>query len=169
MQPIAVTLTGATAAPSIGRIAACYPGSRRRAGLLTQPKMEKAMPSDALPRRTEHLAEGVSVYLGDCRAIMSTLASVDAVVTDPPYGLCFRGEHWDAEIPKWLPLARAVAPCVLCSRRHRRYFGNIRSRIGLPIGIGSSNTWTIRFARDAALSLIASPQSLPHRPRLRRF
>src|SRR5277367_5989681 len=37
MQPIAVTLKGATAAPSIGRISACYPRSRRRAGLLTQP------------------------------------------------------------------------------------------------------------------------------------
>lgn len=35
--------------------------------------------------RVEHLAEGVSLYLGDCREILPTLVKVDAVVTDPPY------------------------------------------------------------------------------------
>jgi len=37
--------------------------------------------------RTEHLAEGVTLYLGDCREILPTLGKVDAVVTDPPYGI----------------------------------------------------------------------------------
>ena len=36
--------------------------------------------------RIEHLAEGVILYLGDCREILPTLGKVDAVVTDPPYG-----------------------------------------------------------------------------------
>lgn len=36
--------------------------------------------------RIEHLAEGVTLYLGDCREILPTLPKVDAVVTDPPYG-----------------------------------------------------------------------------------
>jgi site-specific DNA-methyltransferase (adenine-specific)/modification methylase len=36
--------------------------------------------------RVEHLADGVSCYLGDCREILPTLGKVDAVVTDPPYG-----------------------------------------------------------------------------------
>jgi site-specific DNA-methyltransferase (adenine-specific) len=35
--------------------------------------------------RVEHLAEGVTLYLGDCRDILPTLGKVDAVVTDPPY------------------------------------------------------------------------------------
>ena len=35
--------------------------------------------------RVEHLAEGVTLYLGDCREILPTLGKVDAVVTDPPY------------------------------------------------------------------------------------
>lgn len=35
----------------------------------------------------EVLAEGVELYLGDCREIVSTLGHVDAVVTDPPYGM----------------------------------------------------------------------------------
>ena len=35
----------------------------------------------------EQLAEGVTLYLGDCREILPTLGKVDAVVTDPPYGI----------------------------------------------------------------------------------
>jgi site-specific DNA-methyltransferase (adenine-specific) len=35
------------------------------------------------------LAEGVTLYLGDCREILPTLPKVDAVVTDPPYGISF--------------------------------------------------------------------------------
>lgn len=37
--------------------------------------------------RKETLAEGVTLYLGDCREILPTLGRVDAVVTDPPYGM----------------------------------------------------------------------------------
>lgn len=37
--------------------------------------------------RIETLAEGVTLYLGDCREILPTLPKVDAVVTDPPYGI----------------------------------------------------------------------------------
>ena len=32
-----------------------------------------------------------TLYLGDCRDILPTLGKVDAVVTDPPYGL---GDKW---------------------------------------------------------------------------
>lgn len=41
--------------------------------------------------RVEHLAEGVSVYLGDCREIVPTLPKVDLVATDPPYLLTSGG------------------------------------------------------------------------------
>ena len=37
--------------------------------------------------KKEVLAEGVELYLGDCREILPTLGKVDAVVTDPPYGM----------------------------------------------------------------------------------
>ena len=30
-----------------------------------------------------------TLYLGDCRDILPTLGKVDAVVTDPPYGIGF--------------------------------------------------------------------------------
>lgn len=37
--------------------------------------------------RTETLAEGVTLYLGDCREVLAALPKADAVVTDPPYGI----------------------------------------------------------------------------------
>jgi hypothetical protein len=47
---------------------------------------------------TPYYAEGgVTVYHGDCLDVLAELpdASVDAVVTDPPYGLEFMGKEWD--------------------------------------------------------------------------
>jgi len=41
--------------------------------------------------RVEHLAEGVTLYLGDCREVLPTLGKVDAVVTDPPYSVSLAG------------------------------------------------------------------------------
>ena len=65
--------------------------------------------------RIEQLAEGVTLYCGDCQEILPTLGKVDAVVTDPPYGINKDGQKrskgghggrkayeflgWDAERP----------------------------------------------------------------------
>jgi len=40
----------------------------------------------------------LTLILGDCLEAMRELpdASVDAVITDPPYGISFMGKHWDA-------------------------------------------------------------------------
>lgn len=43
--------------------------------------------------RVEHPAEGVELHLGDCREVLPALGSVDAVVTDPPYGMT--DASWD--------------------------------------------------------------------------
>jgi len=43
--------------------------------------------------RIERLAEGVTLYLGDCREILPTLGKVDACVSDPPYGM-----GWDGRV-----------------------------------------------------------------------
>lgn len=40
--------------------------------------------------RVETIAEGVTLYLGDCREILPTLGKVDAVITDPPYGISYK-------------------------------------------------------------------------------
>lgn len=42
--------------------------------------------------RVEHLSEDVTLYRGDCREILPTLGKVDAVVTDPPYGIGFAAQ-----------------------------------------------------------------------------
>ena len=39
--------------------------------------------------RREDLAEGVTLYQGDCREVLPTLGKVDACVSDPPYGIGF--------------------------------------------------------------------------------
>jgi DNA modification methylase len=46
--------------------------------------------------------EHVTVYAGDCLDVLADLpaASVDAVVTDPPYGLEFMGKEWDRFAPE---------------------------------------------------------------------
>lgn len=47
--------------------------------------------------RIEQLAEGVTLYLGDCREIATSLDNFD-MVTDPPYGL---GDKWRGGTKKW--------------------------------------------------------------------
>ena len=45
--------------------------------------------------------EKYELHHGDCREVMATMAdeSVDAIVTDPPYGLSFMGKGWDHGVP----------------------------------------------------------------------
>jgi len=55
------------------------------------------------------------LLLGDCLEVMRTLSdcSVDAVVTDPPYGLSFMGKRWDYDVPSveiWAECLRVLKP-----------------------------------------------------------
>lgn len=61
-----------------------------------------------------------TLYLGDCRDILPTLPKVDAVVTDPPYGIGFNYNSHDDNLEDWkalmlavVPLLRQVAPFVV--------------------------------------------------------
>lgn len=49
-----------------------------------------------------------TLYLGDCLEILPTLDKVDAVVTDPPYGVS--GNSWDSVIPldQLWPLLKSI-------------------------------------------------------------
>lgn len=86
--------------------------------------------------RVEHLAEGVTLYLGDCFEVLPTLGRFDAVVTDPPYGIgedggTFRGRkgqklrvlpkgNWDSSRP-----AREIFDLMLaCSDEQIIWGGN---------------------------------------------
>jgi DNA modification methylase len=44
--------------------------------------------------------------------ILPTLTGVDAIVTDPPYGMG-KGD-WDDSIPNWLPLAKGIPTATFC-------------------------------------------------------
>ena len=55
------------------------------------------------------------IYPGDCRVVMGCRAdeTVDAVVTDPPYGLEFMGKDWDRALPDpevWRQALRVLKP-----------------------------------------------------------
>lgn len=71
--------------------------------------------------RVEHLAEGVTLYLGDCRDILPTLGKVDAVVTDPVWPNCPPGTIPGSDNP--LELWSSVPAHLRCSGagRHVRH------------------------------------------------
>ena len=55
------------------------------------------------------------VLVGDCLEVLPTLDadSIDAVVTDPPYGLSFMGKAWDKGVPSvdvWREVLRVLKP-----------------------------------------------------------
>jgi site-specific DNA-methyltransferase (adenine-specific) len=57
----------------------------------------------------------VTLYHADCLEAMSGMPdnSVDAVVTDPPYGLSFMGKKWDYDVPDvaiWKECLRVLKP-----------------------------------------------------------
>jgi DNA modification methylase len=57
----------------------------------------------------------VELKLGDCLEVLRALpdCSVDAVVTDPPYGLAFMGKKWDYDVPSeeiWRECLRVLKP-----------------------------------------------------------
>lgn len=43
--------------------------------------------------RIETIAEGVTLYLGDCREILPRLSGLAGVLTDPPYGMAYQSGH----------------------------------------------------------------------------
>jgi len=55
------------------------------------------------------------IHVGDCLDVLRTMAdgSVDAIVTDPPYGLAFMGKRWDYDVPTtevWAECLRVLKP-----------------------------------------------------------
>lgn len=61
--------------------------------------------------------ESVTLHLGDCLDVLATLpdASVDAVITDPPYEVGIAGQAWDRSgiaysVPMWAECLRVLKP-----------------------------------------------------------
>lgn len=56
-----------------------------------------------------------TLHLGDCLSVLRSLdaQSIDAVVTDPPYGIAFMGKAWDISVPGvdvWSECLRVLKP-----------------------------------------------------------
>ena len=51
-----------------------------------------------------------TLYLGDCREVLPTLPKVDAVITDPPYGVNFKYEGRDDSEMEWTKLMLDMVP-----------------------------------------------------------
>jgi len=43
----------------------------------------------------------VTIINGDAKELLRAMEPVEAIVTDPPYGLDFKGSDWDKEFPDW--------------------------------------------------------------------
>jgi DNA modification methylase len=55
------------------------------------------------------------IHHGDCLDVLKTMPdnSVDAIVTDPPYGISFMGKKWDYDVPSveiWQQCLRVLKP-----------------------------------------------------------
>lgn len=87
--------------------------------------------------------DAVTIYHGDCLAVMAGMpdASIDAIVTDPPYGLSFMGKGWDHGIPGvefWHEALRVAKPGA-----HLLAFGGTRTFHRLACAIEDAG-WEIR-------------------------
>jgi site-specific DNA-methyltransferase (adenine-specific) len=61
------------------------------------------------------MTDAFTLHHGDCLDVLRDMldASVDAVVTDPPYGLSFMGKRWDYDVPTvaiWSECLRVLKP-----------------------------------------------------------
>ncbi|MEE9499615.1 MAG: site-specific DNA-methyltransferase [Nitrospinaceae bacterium] len=62
-----------------------------------------------MKHRTEQFGDA-SLILGDCLEVMGDLEPVDAVVTDPPYGIGFQYESHKDNIDGWKTLMNGAVP-----------------------------------------------------------
>lgn len=99
-----------------------------------------------------------TLYHGDCREILPTLPKVDAIVTDPPYGLGEKwnggggsknsswrfdpseAKTWDMEAPNWMPELASIADEVIIWGGN--YFAMSPSRCWLVWDKKQNDSWT---------------------------
>lgn len=95
--------------------------------------------------RPYHADEQVTVWHGDCRQVVAGFdpASVDAIVTDPPYELGFMGRSWDSsgvafDPDTWAAMLRVAKPGA-----HLLAFGGSRTFHRIAVAIEDAG-WQIR-------------------------
>jgi len=83
------------------------------------------------------------IHHGDCLTVMATMdaSTVDAIVSDPPYGLSFMGNNWDHGVPGvayWTEALRVAKPGA-----HLLAFGGTRTFHRLACAIEDAG-WQVR-------------------------
>lgn len=82
------------------------------------------------------------LYLGDCREVLPTLPKVDAVITDPPYGINIRARVNHPERAAWDTERADIAPWLSVGRHHLVWGGQYFADV-LPVSEGWA-TWVKR-------------------------
>lgn len=83
------------------------------------------------------------IRVGNCREVLATMPpeSIDAVITDPPYGLGFMGKAWDRGVPGaefWSEMLRCAKPGT-----HLLAFGGTRTHHRMMCAIEDAG-WDLR-------------------------
>ena len=121
---------------------------------------------------------------GDCLEQMKTLPdnSVDAIVTDPPYGISFMAKKWDYDVPKvdvWQEAMRVLKPgghaLIACGTRtqHRMVCNiedagfEIRDVVSWIYGQGFPKSLNVSKAIDKAAGAEREVVGVDHRARAR--
>lgn len=91
------------------------------------------------------------VHVGDCLEVLEYFAdnSIDAIVTDPPYGLSFMGKRWDYDVPSvavWAECLRVLKP-----GGHLLAFAGTRTQHRMAVRIEDAGF----EIRDMVLDLVA--------------
>jgi DNA modification methylase len=83
------------------------------------------------------VTDAVTLHHGDCRAVLATFAdaSIDAIVTDPPYELSFMGKAWDGSGIAYDPTLWAECLRVLKPGGHLLAFGGTRTYHRMAVAI----------------------------------
>lgn len=108
-----------------------WPDGKLQLGFLDAPPPVDPRPVNTAPWKAY---AGVTLYLGSCEAVMRAMPadSVDAGVTDPPYGIGFMGKEWDTFDPE---KARATKHFAINNGDHGRKDSpnpNLRGRRQTP-------------------------------------
>ena len=102
-----------------------------------------------MTRRIEKIGD-VTLYLGDCLEILPTLPKVDAVVTDPPYGVGYA--DWDKQVPslEWLDWAEKNATVTMLTP------GNGNQHLYPP------PIWTLSWSRPGSIQRVRKGTGFSH-------
>ncbi|MBH9662032.1 DNA-methyltransferase [Burkholderia multivorans] len=119
-----------------------------------------------------------ALHLGDCRDVLKTIAdaSIDAIVTDPPYELGFMGREWDRsgvanDVSVWAECLRVLKPGghLLAFSGSRTYHRmacaiedagfELRDQIMWIYGSGFPKSLNVAKAVDSQITMGGSSQS----------